>query len=41
MTVSVDGEPVVTIAEPMRGGAFFGMGSPEVRGTVRLKEGRR
>ena len=41
VTVSVDGEPVVTIAEPLRGGAFFGMGSPEVRGTVELEEGRR
>jgi beta-glucosidase len=41
VTVSVDGEPVVAIDEPMRGGAFFGMGSPEVRGTVPLEEGRR
>ena len=40
-TVSLDGEAVVTIAEPTRGGAFFGMGSPEVRGTVELEEGRR
>ena len=31
----------MTIAEPLRGGAFFGMGSPEVRGTVELEEGRR
>jgi beta-glucosidase len=41
VTVSLDGDPVVTIAEPMRGGAFFGMGSPEVRGSVHLEEGRR
>jgi len=41
VTVSLDGEPVVTIDEPVRGGAFFGMGSPEVRGTVHLEEGRR
>jgi beta-glucosidase len=40
-TVSLDGEPLVTIAEPLRGGAFFGMGSPEVRGTVEVEEGRR
>jgi beta-glucosidase len=41
VTVSLDGAPVVTIDEPLRGGAFFGMGSPEVRGTVALEEGRR
>ena len=41
VTVSLDGEPVVTITEPMRNGAYFGMGSPEVRGTVELEEGRR
>ena len=39
--VSLDGEPSSTLAEPQRGGAFFGMGSPEVRGTVELEEGRR
>jgi beta-glucosidase len=41
VTVRLDGDPVVTIDEPVRGGAFFGMGSPEVRGTVTLEEGRR
>jgi beta-glucosidase len=41
VTVSLDGAPVVTIAEPLRNGAYFGMGSPEVRGTVELEEGRR
>jgi beta-glucosidase len=41
VTVRLDGEPVVTIDEPTRGGAFFGMGSPEVRGTATLDAGRR
>ncbi len=39
-TVSVDGELVVTITADQRGGAFFGMGSQEVRGTVALEAGR-
>ncbi len=38
-TVSVDGTPVVTLS-PQRGGAFFGIGSPEVRGRVALEAGR-
>jgi beta-glucosidase len=41
VTVRLDGEVVVELAEAQRGGAFFGMGSPEVRGTVALEEGRR
>jgi beta-glucosidase len=41
VTVRLDGEPVVSIDQPLRGGAFFGMGSPEVRGTAVLEEGRR
>jgi beta-glucosidase len=41
VTVRLDGERVVSIDEPLRGGAFFGMGSPELRGTVVLEEGRR
>ena len=40
VTVSLDGEPVVTIPPGVTGGAFFGMGSPEVRGAVTLEEGR-
>lgn len=40
-SVAIDGAPVAVIAEPMTGGAFFGMGSPEVRGTIDLEEGRR
>ncbi len=39
--VELDGETVVELTESLRGGAFFGMGSPEVRGTVELEEGRR
>ena len=39
--VALDGETVVELTESLRGGAFFGMGSPEVRGTVELEEGRR
>ena len=39
--VRLDGETVVELTEAQRGGAFFGMGSPEVRGTVELEEGRR
>ena len=41
VTVSLDGADVVTITEPLRNGAYFGMGSPEVRGTVELEEDRR
>jgi beta-glucosidase len=39
-TVSLDGEVVVAVGVDQRGGAFFGMGSPEVRGRVELEEGR-
>ncbi|MGI9053989.1 MAG: beta-glucosidase H [Ilumatobacteraceae bacterium] len=37
-TVRLDGETVVELAEPQRGGAFFGIGSPEVRSTVTLDD---
>lgn len=40
VTVTLDGETVVELAEAQTGGAFFGMGSPEVRGTVALEGGR-
>lgn len=35
----VDGRVVVDLTEPQVGGGFFGMGSPEVRGTVELEAG--
>ena len=35
----VDGEVVVDLSEPQTGGAFFGLGSPEVRATVALEGG--
>ena len=35
----VNGEVVVDLSVPQTGGAFFGLGSPEVRGTVVLEEG--
>ncbi|MET0323829.1 MAG: glycoside hydrolase family 3 C-terminal domain-containing protein [Ilumatobacteraceae bacterium] len=41
VTVRLDGKVVAELTEAQRGGAFFGMGSPEVRGTVALEEGRR
>lgn len=41
VTVSVDGEPIITIDEPLMGGAFFGMGSHEIRTTVELEADRR
>lgn len=34
--LSVDGAVVVDLSTPQTGGAFFGMGSPEVRGEVEL-----
>ena len=40
-SVQIDGVTVVELTEALRGGAFFGMGSPEIRGTVELEEGRR
>jgi beta-glucosidase len=40
VTVLLDGEAVVSIEDGLTGGAFFGMGSPEVRGTTELEEGR-
>lgn len=39
-TVSLDGDAVVSVADGHSGGAFFGMGSSEVRGTVELEAGR-
>ncbi len=36
--VALDGETIVELAEPQRGGAFFGIGSPEVRGTIQLED---
>jgi beta-glucosidase len=35
----VNGEVVVDLTEPQTGGAFFGLGSPEARGSVVLEEG--
>lgn len=35
----VNGQTVVDLSVPQTGGAFFGMGSPEVRGVVVLEEG--
>ena len=40
VSVRLDGETVVELAEAQRGGAFFGLGSPEVRNTVTLEDGR-
>ena len=40
VTVRLDGEVVVELAEAQRGGAFFGLGSPEVRDDVALEDGR-
>ena len=39
-SVRVDGETVVELAEAQHGGAFFGLGSPEVRSTVTLEDGQ-
>lgn len=41
VAVKLGGATVVEIEEPQRGGAFFGIGSPEVRGLAELEEGRR
>jgi beta-glucosidase len=41
VTLRVDGEVVVDLPESRRGGAFYGLGSPEVRGTLQLEAGRR
>jgi beta-glucosidase len=38
VTVTLDGETVIELAEPQRGGAFFGLGSPEIRTTVELED---
>ncbi|MEO5722934.1 MAG: glycoside hydrolase family 3 C-terminal domain-containing protein [Ilumatobacteraceae bacterium] len=35
----INGEVVVDLSSPQTGGAFFGMGSPEIRGTVALEQG--
>ncbi len=40
VTVRLDGDVVVELGEAQRGGAFFGLGSPEVRREVALEEGR-
>jgi beta-glucosidase len=37
--LSVNGETVVDLTIPQTGGGFFGMGSPEIRGTVELEAG--
>jgi beta-glucosidase len=37
--VRVNGDVVVDLSTPLTGGAFFGMGSPEIRGTVSLVAG--
>ena len=39
--VFLDGELAVELPEARRGGAFFGIGSPEVRATVTVEAGRR
>jgi beta-glucosidase len=41
VTVRLDGAPVLDLPEAQRGGAFYGLGSPEVRGLVQLERGRR
>ena len=41
VTVRLDGATVVEIAETRRGGSYYGLGSPEVRGVVELERGRR
>ncbi len=40
-SVRLDGAPVVDLPEALRGGAFYGLGSPEVRGVADLEGGRR
>jgi len=37
--VRVDGEVVVDLSTPLTGGAYFGIGSPEIRGTAALVAG--
>jgi beta-glucosidase len=39
-SLRIDGRAVIDIPEPLTGGAFFGMGSPEVRAAVHLEAGR-
>jgi beta-glucosidase len=41
VTVRIDGAPVLVVPEAQRGGAFYGLGSPEVRTLVELEAGRR
>ena len=41
VTVRLDGATVVEIADTRRGGSYYGLGSPEVRGVVALERGRR
>ena len=40
-SVRLDGVPVVDLPEARRGGAFYGIGSPEIRGAAELEGGRR
>ncbi|MFV0309993.1 MAG: beta-glucosidase H [Desertimonas sp.] len=40
VALRLDGATVVEVPDARTGGAFFGMGSPEVRGTVAVEEGR-
>jgi beta-glucosidase len=41
VTVRLDGATVIEIADTRRGGSYYGLGSPEVRGVVALESGRR
>jgi len=40
VTVRLDGDPVIEVAEAQTGGSFFGFGSPEIRTTVTVAVGR-
>ena len=40
VSVRLDGAPVVDLPDARRGGAFYGLGSPEVRGVAGLEGGR-
>ena len=39
-SIQIDGQTVTELTESRRGGAFFGIGSPEIRGTIDLEAGR-
>ena len=41
VSVWLDGMRVIELAEAQTGGSFFAMGSPEIRATVAMEEGRR